>query len=435
MALGGGKFTTQNKTLPGTYINFVSAKRATASLSDRGVVALPLELDWGMDQAVFQVENGDFEKESLKIFGYSYEDVKLKNIRDLFKNAKTAYFYKLNMGIKASNSFGTAKCSGIRGNDLKTVILKNIEDITKFDVLTYLGGIKVDEQTVSQASELKENDFVVPKKEAELEATAGTAFENGTNGEAVTGTEYQAFLDKIESYSFHTLGCVATTEVLKNLFVAFTKRMRDEMGVKFQTVLYNCKADYPGVINIKNTVSDDGAGAASLVYWVTGASAACAVNKSNTNKLYDGEYTIQTEYKQSELETAVKSGEFTFHKVGTELRVLDDVNSFTSVTVDMNEDFQMNQVIRVLDQIGNDIGVMFNTKYLGKVQNNESGRVSFWGDIVAYSKELQGIQAIEGFESKEVVVEQGNDKKSVTVTNAVRPVCAMSKLYMTVMVS
>ena len=30
MALGGGTFTTMNKVLPGTYINFVSTARASA---------------------------------------------------------------------------------------------------------------------------------------------------------------------------------------------------------------------------------------------------------------------------------------------------------------------------------------------------------------------------------------------------------------------
>jgi len=34
--LGGGTFITQNKVMPGTYMNFVSAARASATLSDRG---------------------------------------------------------------------------------------------------------------------------------------------------------------------------------------------------------------------------------------------------------------------------------------------------------------------------------------------------------------------------------------------------------------
>ena len=47
MALGGGTWTSQNKTLPGSYVNFVSIAKADASLSDRGVVAMPLTLNWG----------------------------------------------------------------------------------------------------------------------------------------------------------------------------------------------------------------------------------------------------------------------------------------------------------------------------------------------------------------------------------------------------
>ena len=46
MALGGGIYVAQNKVLPGAYINFISKAVATASLSDRGIVTMPLELDW-----------------------------------------------------------------------------------------------------------------------------------------------------------------------------------------------------------------------------------------------------------------------------------------------------------------------------------------------------------------------------------------------------
>lgn len=42
MALGGGTWTAQNKVLPGAYINFLSAARASAALSDRGIATVPL---------------------------------------------------------------------------------------------------------------------------------------------------------------------------------------------------------------------------------------------------------------------------------------------------------------------------------------------------------------------------------------------------------
>lgn len=80
MALGGGTFVTQNKILPGAYINFVSLASASATLSDRGTVTMPLMLDWGNESGVFEVTNGDFQKSTMKLFGYAYTDDKMKGL-------------------------------------------------------------------------------------------------------------------------------------------------------------------------------------------------------------------------------------------------------------------------------------------------------------------------------------------------------------------
>lgn len=434
MGLGGGLFVTQNKVLPGTYINFVSAARARATLSDRGIVAIPVSLNWGEEATVFTVTNEEFRKDSLKVFGYTYESKEVKGIRELFANAKKVYFYRLNSGgIKASNTYATALYGGTRGNDLKVAIAPNVDDSSKFDVSTMLGTKVLDIQTVSDGAGLKANAFVTFKAEATLENTSGIALTGGTNG-TVDGEAEQNALNALESYSFNVLGCLSASSSVKSLYTEYTKRLRDEMGVKFQLVVYNQTADYEGVINVKNKVSDQGVEESSLVYWLSGAEADCAINKSCTNMTYDGEFTVITDYKQSELEAAIRAGELIFHKVGDEVRVLDDINSLVSVTDEKGEDFKSNQTIRVLDQVGNDIALLFNNKYLGKIQNNKSGRVSFWSDIVAYDKELEKLQAIENFDSAEVVVELGNDKKSVVAVNPIQPVNCMTKLYMTVIV-
>ncbi|MEL0892903.1 phage tail sheath family protein [Clostridioides difficile] len=436
MALGGGTFVTQNKILPGSYINFISAKRATSSLSDRGIVAMPLELDWGIDEDVFQVTSDDFEKYSVKYFGYDYTHEKLKGLRDLFKNIRLGYFYKLNKGVKASCTIATAKYSGIRGNDLKVTVTTNIDDNTKFDVVTLLDNKKVDTQIAKVITDLQDNDYITWKKDATLEASAGLVFTGGTNGEAVTGAEYQAFLDKIESYSFNALGCLATTTEIKSLFVEFTKRMRDKVGAKFQTVLYKkSDADYEGVVSVENKIKDIGLVESSLIYWAAGVIAGCDINKSNTNKKYDGEFDVDVNYTQIQLEEALKTGKFIFHKVGDEVHVLEDINTFVSFTDDKNDDFSSNQSVRVLDQIANDIATLFNEKYLGKVPNDKAGRISFWNDVVKHHKELENIRAIEDFKTDDVSVELGNDKKTVIVSDAVKVINAMSKLYMTVSVN
>ena len=434
--LGGGNFTVQNKILNGAYINFISASKASASLADRGVATMPLELDWGIDNAIFEVTPADFQKNSMKIFGYSYTHEKMKGLRDLFMNIKSLYAYKLTSGgVKAENAYATAKYAGVRGNALKVVISANVDEESKFDVKLYMDTTVVDEQIgVASIADLKANDFVDWKAESVLEATAGLALTGGSNG-AVDGTAHQAYLDKIEAYSFNTMGVVTTDDTTKGLYAAFVKRMREQVGSKFQCVLHKKSADHEGVINL----SSDAVGSASvadLVYWVTGAEAGCAINKTLLNQKYDGEFTVDVDHKQSELESAMQSGEFMFHNVNGEVRVLADINSFVSEAEGKSvEIFGENQSIRVMDQIANDIAVIFNTKYLGKVPNDAAGRISLWGDIVKHHNQLQDIRAIEAFDGADVTVNQGDKKNSVVIGDAVTIVYGMAKLYMTVTVA
>lgn len=457
MALGGGSFTLQNKVLPGAYINFVSAASASPSLSERGIATMPLELDWGPEGKVFEVTNADFQKNSLKLFGYGYAHEKMKGLRDLFAGAKTLYAYRLNGGgEKASNEYATAVYGGTRGNDLRIVIQTNEDDDAKFDVATYLStpvtgeaageaavgalqtakvsAVQVDLQTVGAMAELTDNDFVSWKKGAELAVTAMTPLTGGTNAEA-DGTSHQKYLDKMESYSYNTMGVASAEAEILSLYNAFEKRMRDEMGIKFQLVTYRNPADYFGTISVENAVRDAGWPESSLVYWVTGLEAGCEVNRSCQNQQYRGEFDVDAEYTQNELIQAIEDGKFILHQVGSDVRVLDDINTLVTISEDIGDVFKDNQTIRVIDQIGNDIASLFATKYLGTVPNDNAGRVSLWSDIVKHHEQLQDIRAIENFTDTDVTVEQGTTKKSVVVTDLVTVVNAMSKLYMTVTVA
>ncbi len=436
MALGGGTFLAQNKELPGAYINFVSKSAATAALSDRGIATMPLELDWGKEGEIFEVTNGDFQKKSMEIFGYEYTSDKLKGLRDLFLNAQTFYAYRLNGGgTKASNDLAEALYSGVRGNDLKIAVQVNADDESLFDVKTILGTDVVDEQTVADVGGLADNRFLKWKSGTTLAAAAAIPLTGGANGE-VSGADHQAYLDQAEAFSFNTMGAAVTDDTTKALYAAYNKRLRDEMGVKFQLVLYDyAKADFMGVISVNNKPLDEGWNEAGLVYWVTGACAGCAVNKSNQNRKYDGNFTVETPHTQNQLKAAIKAGKFTFHKVGADVRVLDDINTMVTVSDTQGDIFKDNQTVRVIDQIGNDIAVLFNTKYLGVVPNDAAGRVSLWSDIVKHHEQLQDIRAIEDFSDGDVKVTQGATKKSVVVEDSVTVVSAMGKLYMSCIVA
>lgn len=159
------------------------------------------------------------------------------------------------------------------------------------------------------------------------------------------------------------------------------------------------------------------------------------MQSSLTNATYTGETELVINDDQSKLETAIDSGMLVFHRVGDEVRVLTDINTLTTFTEEKSEDFSKNQTIRVIDQIGNDIAVIFNTQFLGKVNNDQSGRISFWSQIDTHHKKMQDIRAIENYDNEDIVVMAGEEKGSVVVNDAVQPTSAMEKLYMTVRVN
>ena len=265
------------------------------------------------------------------------------------------------------------------------------------------------------------NDFV--DWIAEVSLSAGTVSLSGGANATITSGNYSSFLAAIEPYSFNVIGYAGTDSAIKALFAAFTQRLRDSLGIKFQCVLYQyATANYEGVVSVENN--------ADAVYWTVGALAGCPVNKSVTNAKYDGEYEISTNYTQEQLETALKSGKFVFHKVGEDVRVLEDINTLTTFTEEKSEDFKENQTIRVIDQIGNDIAAIFNTRFLGIIPNNNSGRAALWNEIVKHHSNLQAIGAIENFSGDNVTVQEGNTKRSVVVNDVITPINCMTQLYM-----
>ena len=98
MALGGGTWTSQDKVLPGSYINFVSADKAGITLSDRGVCAIPMELDWGKDGEVIKVNAEDVRNVSYRVFGHDYTDEEMLPIREVFRHARTIMLRQIAVG-------------------------------------------------------------------------------------------------------------------------------------------------------------------------------------------------------------------------------------------------------------------------------------------------------------------------------------------------
>ena len=444
MPIGGGTFTVQNKILPGAYINFVSMG-TNAKMGSRGVDALPLELNWGPESQVFAMTATDFNASSLKVFGYDPTDANILLVREALKRAKTLLLYRVNGGgTKASATVGgmavTAKWGGTRGNDIKVAVNTNVDDATKVDVVTYLGDMVMDSQTVAKeggAASLVANDFVTFGTVATLAIATATALTGGANAEVVAAN-YTAALVAFEVESFNVIGYPGTDEDIKSLFAAFVKRLRDDEGRKIVGVLYQYDGDNMGLINVKNgvvltngtVVTGDKA-----VAWVTGASAGAEVNESLTNTAYDDAVDVDIKYTKSQFEAAIQAGEFVFYADYGKARVLTDINSLVTIGQNMSGDWTSNRVVRVMDGWANDVARIFGDSYIGLVTNSDTGRQLFKADLVALALQYQSIDAISNFDSADIIVNQGDGKRDVSVDCALQPNDSMEKLYMTVVVN
>lgn len=432
MALGGGRFTSMNKILPGTYINVITNSSENYGI-ESGVVAIPLCLNWGPQASIIEITSDDFTGKCFEKLGYENSAAAMQPLRELFKGGATkVLIYNLNNGAKATNTYATAVYAGTRGNDIKIKIANNVDDITKFDVVTIVDDIDRETQTVTAATALKDNEWVEFDTTATLAVTAGLPLTGGTNG-TITGTQHSAALAALEQKFFNVLVCDVVNSTAVNIYVAYVKRMRDAMGKDFQLVVYNTEADYEGVINVATTVSDAGAIASALVYWVAGMSASCALGKSNTNALYTGEFTPVCNETQTQLENAIKAGKFIFHLVGDDTRVLMDINSLVTFTEDKSSVMAKNEVIRVTDYLNNSIANIFNSKYIGKVINNETSRAHLRQDIAAIQDELARIGAIS-YNGEDLTVALGPDKGDVVINDVITVNAAMVRLYMTIVV-
>ena len=433
----GGIFTTENKVLPGAYINFVSKTRALGNIGERGIVAMPWYGSFGKSGEIIEISAEDFQKNCDKILGFNYSADEMLPLREVFLGASVVKLYRMGTGKKASATSGdltiTALYDGVRGNQITIVVSAEV-DSDNFTVETFVDGVLKHSQSAENIQDLADNDFVSFSGQGKLVQNAGIVLSGGENPISA-GQDYSEFLSAIESEDFTVVIYPGSDETTKKLFAQFTKRLRDEEGYKVTCVLRNYEADFEGVINVVNSCRAEGAvDENGLVYWVGGMTAGTQVNESLTNMLYNGELQIYADYKKSQLKEAIQQGKFVFYKDKDCFRVLKDINSFTSISSDKNKDFQNNQIIRVLDAVANDTAKIFNSYYLGKCQNNELGRDIFKTELVNYHQKLMALGAIEGFLAEDITVAQGEEKGDVIVKEYIEPVGAMDKIYMTCIV-
>lgn len=143
MALGGGTFVSQNKPLPGTYVNIISKVPTTSELSQRGSVGVLFAgkaTDTFAVNTVVKIAAIDFENDAEKLFGVKANDASLQPLREVFKHATYAYVYKVDSTAHTGEAIVTDYASFlevIQGYPVNVVICGSesvdvIEDVVDF---------------------------------------------------------------------------------------------------------------------------------------------------------------------------------------------------------------------------------------------------------------------------------------------------------------
>jgi len=346
-----GTWTSQNKVLPGAYLNFRTNAPLSITPGDRGVVVLLLEMSKGVAGEMYTISALDQSEYPADV---TAADKQLVN--EALKGAKTVIVYNL----------GTAHTSEVVDAALAKLMTE------EFNVLVY----------------------------------------------PYDGTTYDPNKATIKTW---------------------IDTMRSEEGVNIQAVMANFVGDDEAIINVTQGIKlSDGTDLtpAQCTAWVGGVSAGANINQSNTGRKYVGAIDVVPRMTKTEMETAITAGEWIF-KVDAAQNVTAgyDINSLTTVTVDKGKQFTKNRVIRTIDGINNDITEIFESNYVGKINNNADGRSLLRASLIEYFSELQRLNAIQNFVPEDVVVNPGTDSDAVVIDSYIQPVDSIEKVYITVNLS
>ena len=154
------------------------------------------------------------------------------------------------------------------------------------------------------------------------------------------------------------------------------------------------------------------------------------------NEVNEGAIDVTPRMTKTEMETAIKEGKYTF-KVDSAQNVttLYDINSLTTVGENKNNSFKKNRTIRTLDGINNDTVNIFESNYIGNINNNTDGRSLLRSAYIEYFNLIQNLNAIQNFTAEDVEVLEGKDKEAVVINCNIQTVDSVEKMYITINLS
>ena len=471
---------TQNKRRPGAYFNVVG-KGNNNNGTDIGRTLLPVStsLNWGA-KGIIKL-NGDSNFKAL--LGHDIDEPELQTLHEVLKGANTLLLLNNNDGTAARATDAalpwtmTAKYPGTLGNNLHVTVEKNDSKVT---VSTLFGTKVVDQQVigVDKPNTLFDNDYVEFELTSEMTPQPPSSGSdgndsNGSDGSKATraskapvvmaskldqlssdvtvdltgGTTKPAQISDLlndaletEDYDVATTAGFPVNSPLHKQLVDEIKHLREDNDIKVRGVIpyTSDKVNYEGISTVANgVVLGDGTELDATVAagFFAGASSSANAAKSLTYVEYPDAISAYPKFSNDRTIEALENGEIVFTTKRNETVVIEqDINSLTKVTAEKPVFFSKNRVVRTMDTIVTNTKRTFEDMFIGKITNSSTGRDLFKANRVSYLQGLADANVISDFKEDDISVEAGNDRDSILVNLAVKPLDSMEKLYMTMVV-
>lgn len=472
--MAGGSFNFENKVRPGCYVQIKGVPKASANMSERGTVVVLMNADSGA--LVTELSSNDILTGGSAAKGFptsTFTDTK-SILNYVYPYVNKIIVGRLNSGGKKATAVvlgeasspklsATSKYAGLAGNNLSVMIIAEKSGEGKFKgegffVRTSLSGEVVEEQNIKSPTDLKDNDYLVFTKASDLttlSAVAGVDLAGGTNG-AESSDNLTKVLNRISGMSWNTLGFCGDDKN-RPLIESYIRNLRENKGKYRQAVLFNSgTSDYEGIISPYQAfaVDDDDIEALETeisgdedaenarkealhlrqmfaVGFVAALTAGSDVNISNTyaNVPANVINVIPVIDEDEDVEGKLKEGILTFtHNSRNQIVVEKDINTLHTYTQTRTAPFSKNRVIRTLDELSNTKVQIWEEMFIGKIDNNVTGRNLLKSQILSIVQNLVKLGALNESDTQ-IVVEQGDDVDKVRSYETVRPIDSMEQLY------
>ena len=462
---------TQNKRRPGAYINVVG-KGNNNNGADIGRTLLPVstQLNWGAKGIIKLSSDSNFKA----LLRHDIDEPELQTLYEVLKGANTVLLLNNNDGVAATANDEslpwafTAKYPGTVGNNLHVTVQKSD---SKVIVSTLLGSRIVDQQdiNVDKPESLMSNDYILVKLTDRTTPTSPTTKDSDDNTKApivkpaslnpLADLQHNVTIDltggtttpvdicdllndalETEDYDVATTAGFPVDSPLHKQLAEEIKHLREDNDIKVRGVIpYTAdKVNYEGISTVANgVVLGDGTELDATVAagFFAGASSSADAAKSLTYVEYPDAISAYPKFNNDRTIEALENGEIVFTTKRNETVVIEqDINSLTKVTAEKPVFFSKNRVVRTMDTIVTNTKRTFEDMFIGKITNSSTGRDLFKANRVSYLQSLADTNVISDFKEDDISVEAGNDRDSILVNLAVKPLDSMEKLYMTMVV-